>query len=171
MSGTKLQVSPLPRSFIPNSQTTCNKIQPRTLAEASAATDWYVTVKVHNKTKWDISFYKRILAAAGTIEIEPDSKVYAGKDGNGGKYDAPSLGPYGASALIAWTAPGDNYRFVLSFVMPYVGRNSADVKIVDKDTNIDDTLFKTMDASSVTATSQDITVDSSTYTFTVRVIN
>ena len=139
------------------------------MAEATAASDWYVKVKVHNNTDWNIGYYYRILAAAGTIEEEPDSKIYANTTGSGGKYDAP-WGPYGVSGLTAWTAPGGDYRFVHSFVMPFIGSNSAKVKIVDKSTPVNKTLFDIVDGSNVTETSQDITVNGEEYTLTVSMI-
>ncbi|CAG8643143.1 2602_t:CDS:2, partial [Funneliformis mosseae] len=136
----------------------------RTLAEAQVATDWYVKVKVHNNTAWIANFYKRILAAAGTIEEEPKD-VPAHSTGSGGKYDAP-FGPYGVSVLLAYNSPHPDRRFALYFVMPYVGSNSCKCKIIDKDTKIDQTLFNSMDGSSVAATNQDMTVDGKKYNFT-----
>lgn len=137
------------------------------MAQAEAASDWYVQVKVHNETGWDITLDQRMLAAAGTIETEPDSTVSANSTGNGGKYDAP-FGPYGVSVLIAWNAPNSGYLFALAFVMPYIGSNSAEVKIVDSSTSVTQSLFDSMDGSGITSTSQGMSVDGTNYTFTVR---
>lgn len=129
------------------------------------ATDWYVKVQVHNDTEWKLPFYQRILVAAGTIEKEPEN-VPSKSTGSGGKYDAPS-GPYGVSVLIAYDAPDSNWRFAWAFVMPYVGHNVCEVRIIDSKTNIDDKLFNSMDGSQVTSTSQDMTVNGTSYKFTV----
>lgn len=108
-----------------------------------------------------------MMAAAGNIEKEPQS-VSAGSTGSGGKYDAPS-GPYGVSTLICYDSPDSNWRFAWCFVMPYVGSNSCEARIVDNDTSINQSLFDSMDGSDVTATSQsDMIVDGTKYTFTVR---
>ena len=134
----------------------------------SAATDWYVKVKIHNETDWTVDPYQRILAAAGSIEEEPQS-VSKKSAGSGGKYDAP-FGPYGVSALISYNSPDPNWKFAWCFVMPYIGSNSCHARIVSKDTSIDDALFKSMDGSNVTATSQSMTVDGTKYTFTARLL-
>jgi hypothetical protein len=140
------------------------------LAQAqSAATDWYVKVKIHNNTDWTLYPYQRILAAAGTIEEEPQS-VSKKSEGSGGKYDAP-FGPYGVSALISYSSPDPNWKFAWCFVMPYIGSNSCHARIVSKDTNIDQKLFNSMDGSTDTATSQsNMTVDGKKYTFTARLL-
>lgn len=135
----------------------------------SAATDWYVKVKIHNDTDWKLNPYVRMLAAAGTIEEEPQS-IPKYSEGSGGKYDAPS-GPYGVSVLISYNSPDPNWKFAWFFVMPYWGSNSCHARIVSKDTNIDQKLFDSMDGSTVTATSQsNMTVDGKKYTFTARLL-
>lgn len=132
----------------------------------TVATDWYVNVNVHNQTPWDLSFYDRYLDQAGTIEKEPDATIPANSTGSGGKFDA-EFGPYGISGLICYTSPDPNWRFAWTFVMPYVGSNSCKTRIIDNNTLVNERLFKSMDASSITATSQDMTVDETNYTFTV----
>lgn len=135
----------------------------------SAATDWYVKVKIHNNTEWTLKPYQRILVAAGTIEEEPQS-VSKKSEGSGGKYDAP-FGPYGASALISYDSPDPDWRFAWCFVMPYWGSNSCHARIISKNTRIDQKLFNSMDGSTVTATSQsNMTVDGKKYTFTARLL-